>query len=298
MKTCPNCHSSCDDGQSFCTNCGSKLSDTQPEKEETPKTAARPEAAGEIRPKRSIGKTIKRVAIFVVVAIIAFCLWVSHMMNSTTYMQFNSEGEVFAKKGGQAEVNIDYDGMIWEVAYKPYWVDIIEYDASFVIECNRNDTGEDREDHITIKSGKIVASLPIGQYGTAQYIQVSESSISCDRSGGTFRIDVESDGFDLAVNHPNYTTVEWDEDGFNVTVDYNDGYTRTGMLNVTADDCTASISLSQEGTCRDCDGNGSRTCASCGGSGYFGYGMYSSTCFSCGGSGSIKCYSCGGEGVR
>jgi len=299
MKHCDACGTDYTDDINFCIKCGSRLvdkpaepvTDLDPESDPKPKPA--PKASGKT------GRIIKRIVLAVAAVVIVLILWGTHLMNSTTYLTLNSAGEIFAKRGGESEINIDYDGYVWEVSYKPSWVDIREYDNSFSIECEPNTTGEDREDHITIKSGKIIETLPIGQYGKVRYLNLSESSLTSDTDGGSIHIDIESDGNDANISYPKFCEIEdFTSDGFTLVVKRNDGYSRTGTLQVKEDDASASIYIKQQGKCSDCDGHGSRTCPSCGGLGTTGWGMYTMQCYTCGGTGTIKCYSCNGTGIR
>ncbi len=303
MKRCNICGREYPDSLSFCTNCGSKLSaletrsvtpgktqNNQNYNNSTPKTH---------KSKSEIGRILKRVIIAVVAIVVILFLWGSHLMNSTTYMTFNSEGELFAKCGGSSDVNIDYDGYVWEMNYKPSWISIDEYDNSFTIRCQPNTTGQDREDHITIKSGKIVQTLPIGQYGKAQFIRLSESSLKSDMDGGSIHIDIETDGSGPEISYPKFCRIEDHSDvGFTLVVASNSEYSRSGTLYVKEDNVSASIYISQEGKCQDCNGHGNKTCPTCDGMGFTGFGYYSVNCFTCGGTGSIRCYSCGGDGIK
>lgn len=301
MKRCNICGREYPDSLSFCTNCGSKLSESSavtPEPQDDNR-AKNDKPNKTSKPKSKSGKIIKRVLIAVVAVIAILFLWGSHLMNSTTYMTFNSQGELYAKSGGTSSVNIDYDGYVWEVNYKPSWVSIDEYDDSFTIKCQPNTTGQDREDHITIKSGKIVQALPIGQYGKTQFIRLSESSIKSDMDGVSIHIGIETDGSGPEISYPKFCRIEdRTDDGFKLVVPSNSEYSRSGTLYVKEDNVSASIYISQEGKCQDCNGHGTKTCPSCGGMGSTGFGYYSMNCFTCGGTGSIRCYSCSGSGIR
>lgn len=302
MKHCNICNADFPDSLSFCTRCGSKLVD-KAENSQTNVDGSGSHSDGntskEQKPKKKAGKIIKRILIAVVAVVAVLFLWGSHLMNSTTYLTFNSQGALFAKSGGETEVNIDYDGYVWEVNYKPSWIDIDEYDSSFKISCDPNTTGQDREDHITIKSGKVVQSLPVGQFGATQYIRLSESNITSDTDGGSIHIDIETDGSGPEISYPKFCKIEdKSSDGFTLVVKDNDEYSRSGTLYVKEDNVTASIHISQKGKCSDCGGDGEKTCPSCGGLGSTGWGMYSMNCFTCGGRGYISCYSCSGTGIR
>lgn len=304
MKHCNNCGVDFPDDLAFCTRCGSKLVVCAPNSAETPdnpdnSTTQPLPPTSPAKPKKSGKKILKRVLMVIAVLLVLFVLWISHLMNSTTYMALNSNGEVFAKGGGQTEISIDYDGYIWEVSYKPDWVSISEHDNSFTVVCLPNESGSDREDHITVKSGKVVKAVPVGQYGNAQYIRLSESSLTSDMDGGSIYIDMSTDGVGPNISYPKFCEVEdASSEGFTLRVNSNSDYTRSGVVEVTEDNAIARISISQEGKCRECNGHGSRTCPSCGGFGSFSTGFYTTQCFTCGGSGEMKCYSCGGDGIK
>lgn len=301
MKHCNICGREYPDSLSFCTNCGSKLSDSStvtPERQDDNR-ANNDRSDKTPKPKSTSGKIIKRILIAVVAVIAILFLWGSHFINSTTYVTFNSQGELYAKSGGTSTVNIDYDGYTWEVNYKPSWVTIDEHDDSFTIHCQPNTSGQDREDHITIKSGKIVQALPIGQYGQTQFIRLSENSLKSDIDGGSIHIDIETDGCGPEISYPKFCRIEdRSDDGFTLVVPSNSEYSRSGTLYVKEDNVSASIYISQEGKCQDCNGDGSKTCPSCGGFGSTGLGYYGMNCFTCDGTGSIRCYSCGGDGIK
>ncbi len=303
MKHCNRCGREYPDSLSFCTNCGSKLSDISTDTVNSEKTTNGADNNTGIdkktKTKSKVGKIVKRIIIAIVTIAVILFLWVSHTMNSTTYMTFNSQGEIFAKNGGTTEVNIDYDGYIWEVNYMPSWVNIDEYENSFIIRCLPNTTGQDREDHITIKSGKIVQALPIGQYGHAQFIRLSETSLQSDIDGGSIHIDIETDGCDPEISYPKFCKIEdYSDDGFTLVVPSNNEYSRSGTLYVKEDNASASIFISQVGKCQNCDGRGTYTCPVCGGTGSASLGYYNITCYNCGGNGAINCFSCNGSGYR
>lgn len=290
MKHCKNCNTDYSEELSFCTKCGAALE----EKESQESQAAS-------KPKSGNGavRVLKRVLAVLAVLAVGGYMWWSHYRNATTYMQFNTDGELFAKCGGTADVRIDYDGNVWEVSYRPSWVTIDEYDDKFRIKCAENNTGRDREDHITIKSGKVVQSLPVGQFGTVQYMRLSKNALSSDAEGGSIYIDMETDGTDPKVRYPRFCEIEdLTSDGFTVRVKENTSYSRTGTITVSEDDVSASIYVSQEGKCRNCGGMGHVSCSLCNGTGYSGWGYYQSMCYACGGSGIINCHACGGDGVQ
>lgn len=307
MKHCGKCNIDFEDHLNFCTQCGNPVThkevsvDTENNLEYTGNSSK--DIGNSVNPKSkiklSIRKIIKRTLIVIVLLVVGLTIWGVHLINSTTYLNFNSQGEIFSKSGGCSEVNIDYDGYVWEVNYKPSWIDIDERDNCITINCQPNMGGQDREDHITIKSGKIVQALPVAQYGQARYIRLSEYAVSSDTEGGSIRINVETDGSGFDILYPNFCSIcDHDLNGFTLVVNENDEFTRSGILYVKEDEISASIAINQKGKCRDCDGKGKTTCLACWGQGTTGFGMYMMQCFTCGGSGKQRCGMCGATGFR
>ncbi len=331
MKICSNCGASMADNMNFCTQCGSSLANAST----TSSTANSsnnlpvvppplPPGAGGVpaKPKRKFSltnlfkarkpnpsslpkkpfpfkKLFKRIGIAIVVMAIGVGLWINHQMNAATYLTFSTQGVLFPKCGTDEEVNIDYDGYIWELAYKPSWVEIDEHANSFTIKCQPNTTGQDRQDHITIKSGKITQALPIGQYGAAQSISLSKQSIETDRDGDSFYVRIQTDGINPEVTRPDFCSISnLTKDGFTINVSGNDGYHRSGSVVVKEDGAQAYVSISQKGKCSHCGGDGTVNCNSCWGQGGMQMGMFYSQCSFCGGRGSWNCSSCDGSGYE
>lgn len=304
MKRCANGHITHNDNLSFCTECGKLLEPCTPAGGDAPQKPRQqqPQAPQPPqKPRRGAWSVIKRVLIVLVALIVVLVVWISSKINSTTYLTFNTEGVVFPKGGSSAVVNIDYDGIIWELTYTPSWLTVIEDDDddSMLLIADGNESGSTRSDHITVKSGKIVCQLPVEQLGRATHLSVSPRKIDTDRSGGTYFVEIESDGVSSDINYPKFCDIETeDNSGFYVKLGYNEGNVRSGTITVSEDGLSSAIYVHQTGDCPDCGGHGSRSCPSCGGMGQIGFGMFSSQCFFCGGTGTVRCASCGGRGER
>lgn len=303
----------------FCTNCGSKLADNassvadnaphdinqKPEEAHvSPEPHPKPQQAPKPKTPLSAGKILKRVLLIVVAVLVVLYLVAQHFMNATTYMSLNSNGEIFTKSGGAVTVNIDYDGYYWEVAYAPDWVVVSEMDHEFTIFCQTNDTGMDRKDHITIKSGKVVLQLPVGQCGTTQFIKLSKSTVHSKKKGTSLYVKMETDAIDPQIQCPDFCSIEdLTNEGFTLVVHNNPDYTRNGTVHVHEDHVKASIYVTQEGKCLNCLGKGYFQCQYCNGTGTrvnygYGYGYsYNYDCLYCT-NGSNKCFSCGGDGIK
>lgn len=101
MKHCNICNTDYPDNLSFCTNCGSKLVEKQINHVSGSNTVSSNSDNPPAKPKKKAGKIIKRILIGVVAVVAILFLWGTHLMNSTTYLTFNSQGALFAKSGGE-----------------------------------------------------------------------------------------------------------------------------------------------------------------------------------------------------
>lgn len=306
MKTCPNCGNKYSDGENFCTSCGTPLTadskaDTADSESliKSPQPPAWNPAPMPGAPRKK-SNALKVVGITLVVLVIGAFLVYNHLKNSTTYLRLSPEGLEFPKQGGVGDAQIDYDGYMWKVNYVPNWCTVYEGDAYFTVSCDKNTTGQDREDYITVSSGKVIQRLYVGQHAHATFIELSESSLSVGRSGGSVDVTINSDGSDFEYRGPaDVCTVTDDSDeGFKLEFATNDGYGRSGTVEVVDGDQSASIRFYQKGICRYCDGTGSTTCYSCGGQGYVSNWFYGGTsvCSTCNGTGKVTCSYCNGTG--
>ena len=105
MKHCKNCNTDYAEDLSFCTKCGGKL-----EEKETPTPPPAPSVppvspvSPPVSKPRSGGlmvRIFKRVVAILAVIAVGGYLWWSHYQNATTYMRFNTEGELFAASLGK-----------------------------------------------------------------------------------------------------------------------------------------------------------------------------------------------------
>ncbi|MCD8203244.1 MAG: hypothetical protein LUD48_06360, partial [Prevotella sp.] len=69
-------------------------------------------------------------------------------------------------------------------------------------------------------------------------------------------------------------------------------------IEVSEDNVSLRVYLSQGGTCTYCHGEGEYVCRTCNGTGRFANFGYYSACFSCGGNGKIRCSVCDGSGYK
>ena len=307
MKTCPQCHEQHDDDKLFCTHCGTRLPDSEPviniphpttptTPTQAPPRPADPATQPATQPgaKRSSWRKTVLIAL-AAVAFIAYGVY-NYATNAATYLRAEPNRLVAPKCGGEATVDIDYDGYLWSINHAPEWVKIDKNKRNFKITCEPNTTGFARNGSITIQSGDLLEQVLVGQNAVATKITASENSISFSKDGGTKTIKVLTDGTKWNVNYPNYLNVNAHGDELEVTAAPNDGDFRSGFLIISEDQVSTRVAFSQGGLCSNCHGEGSFTCTACYGNGTVAYGMYTSPCYACGGTGKLECGACGGTG--
>lgn len=293
MKECPICHTQYDDRLNFCTKDGHQLKSAEISHVETPNS----KNIRSCQQQKTKTGCLKKIIISFVILIIGTIALYNYFSNATTYLR-TEPNEVYASKaGGTCKIDIDYDGYVWQVNHKPDWVHIDEFEQSFEITVEKNETGQSREGSITIQSGKQLAQVVITQNGVATYIKTSEDSFSFNKEGGKVSVTVESDGCDWFAEYPKYLNVnKEDETTLEIEVPTNTSNYRTGYITIKEYNVSCTINFTQGGKCPNCDGAGESDCGGCFGSGSTGFGFYVSQCFVCGGKGKMPCSRCNGTG--
>ncbi|MCD8266820.1 MAG: hypothetical protein LUC33_06665 [Prevotellaceae bacterium] len=167
-----------------------------------------------------------------------------------------------------------------------------------IISIDPNETGEIREGSVTVKSGKLHATLTIRQNAVATYVSASVSSVSLSKDGGSEVVTVETDGCEWEASCPDWLTVTKDDDELHIKAKSNKGACRYGQVTVSEDNVRYNIFVSQGGKCPVCNGNGLLLCGSCAGTGGWYLGFSYMQCYACGGSGKVACGNCGGTGYK
>ena len=292
MKRCENCKTTFSDSVNFCTECGQTLvyvsDSSQYESGDNHQTPKR-------KKKRSIWKIL---LITLLVLVIGFIALLNYVMNAATYLRVEPNMLVVDKNGGEAIVDIDYDGYVWIINHIPDWIEVEEYEQSFSVKADENLTGHNLEGSITVQSGKFLAQVLIQQKGQATYIKASKTSIHFDEAGGRETITIDSDGCNYTVEHPDFLFVSTDDDKIKIRAYRNSDKYRTGYVTILEDNIRTRIHISQGGICNSCQGSGRVFCGQCMGQGGWGYGMFYSQCWLCNGIGSLQCGTCDGTGER
>lgn len=285
MKICPKCRIEYSDSVSFCIKDGCQLQENISEESCKTKLVCKKHGC------------LKKIVIAIVVLILGVFLLYKHLMNAATYLRTEPGIINVYKGGGKGKVNIDYDGYVWIVNYKPDWVLINENENSFDFTVEPNLTGQKREGAITIKSGRLITNVDISQAEFAKFLTVSENNLHFDSSGGSENIEYATDGCDLRYKSPDWVNIkELGEGLLSINCTSNVGEYRTCSVSIYEDQVRVTIFVSQGGRCNVCHGKGEMICNSCYGLGNNGFGMYSYQCFFCGGTGKINCGACDGSG--
>lgn len=251
------------------------------------------------RPKRKKKRSIwKILLITLLVLVIGFIALLNYIMNAATYLRVEPNMLVADKNGGETVVDIDYDGYVWVINHIPDWIVVEEYEESFSVKAESNSTGHNREGSITVQSGDFLAQVVIQQKGQATYIKASKSSLHFDEDGGRETITIDTDGCNYTVEYPDFLSVSTDDDEIKIKAYSNSDEYRSGYVIIFEDNVRTSIHITQGGTCNNCHGSGSVSCAQCMGQGGWGYGMFYSQCWLCHGTGSLQCGTCHGTGER
>ncbi len=295
MKRCPKCNAQYDDTINFCLKDGTKLeyhgSATANSHENWANTKK------QVQPKkRGCLRTIVITLIIIAIGIIAIY---NFLVNAATYLNVEPNQLVIAKGGGEATIDIDYDGYIWTINHAPDWVEIDEYEKRFNLKITPNLTGQVREGSITVQSGKLIAKLNIQQKAFTTYIKPSTGSIHFDKNGGTEYVTITTDGYDYTVKYPkDYISVDFDDNEISIKASKNSGKYRRGTITITEDYAKTNIYITQGGKCEHCNGSGEIPCSLCYTQGGWGYGIYYTPCMMCKGNGKYPCSMCGGSGEK
>lgn len=292
MKYCEYCKITFSDDVNFCTSCGRAL---VPASESMQKGATKNESP---RPKKKGKSILKAFLITLAVLAIGFFMLINHISNAATYLRVEPNILVANKNGGETIVDIDYDGYVWVINHTPDWVEVEELEQSFSVKVEENLTGYNREGSITVQSGDFLAQVVIQQKGQATYIKASKTSIHFDDDGGRETITIETDGCNYNVEYPDFLSVSTDDNEIKIKAYSNSDEYRSGYVTISEDNVRTRIHVTQGGTCNNCHGSGSVSCAQCMGQGGWGYGMFYSQCWLCHGTGSYNCGTCDGTGER
>ena len=288
MKHCKHCNIDYPDNVNYCTECGRTLLYEFEKQDPVPFNL-------EKKPNVKKGMSIWKAILIVLAALImGLFLLINYSMNAATYLRVEPNILVADKSGGETVVDIDYDGYVWVINHIPDWIEVEEYEQSFMVRAGNNLTGYDREGSITVQSGDFLAQVIIQQKGSASYIKVSESSIHFDEDGGRKNVSIKTDGCNYTVEYPDFLSVSTEDDKIKIRAYSNHDEYRSGYVTISEDNVRTNIYITQGGTCNRCHGSGYSSCVQ----GGWGYGMYYSQCWLCHGTGTLQCSTCGGRGKR
>ena len=202
-----------------------------------------------------------------IIIIAAICLGIfwylkpsedAYLSDATTYLSVSPNELQAAKSGATGIYSIDYDGHNWAIADHPSWTEVTRFENSadkhtrdhgFSITVEPNRTGSDREGFVTIASGKQTASVRVFQKGKATSISPVNTMVNFGKSGGTQSMYFSTDGQDWkASTNDEWLSVSYNHDECDLTIrcSQNSGYARQGTVNITEDDISLRINVTQE----------------------------------------------------
>ena len=222
MKTCPNCNSDYNADIAFCPKCGTPLIDKAEENGN----------ADNKRKKPSRSLLFRRFFTWILIVLCAIVFIIYRYYNSTSYMILEPDSVSFPIAGDKSVlVDINYDGHSYSIEHVPSWIKAEEEDNNFSLTAEPNNTGEDREATVVIKSGHIKMALPVSQKGKATYLIVNPQTLTFGRDSEYERVDVDCDGLTFKVDSaPSWVDISAFSDHLNVSVSENttnsnkDGY--------------------------------------------------------------------------
>ena len=210
--------------------------------------------------------------------------------NGATNITLSSDAVNFPIEGGNETVSISADGS-WEITSCPDWVVAEKHDSVLSLKTERNETGKILQGNIVLSGKKgVEVSLKVTQATKCTHITPSEEMVEFDKEGGTKTVSIDTDGT-LQVTAPEGFTATYKDGVLTITAYANDGGKRKGEIDLSADEQSAKIDVSQKGNiCPRCNGTGKVKCTKCGGKGIIEdvseIGQWSKDgCTKCGGSG-------------
>lgn len=203
-----------------------------------------------------------------IIIIAAICLGVfwylkrpgdsNYLSDTTTYLSV-SPNDIQATKLGATDIfSVDYDGHKWAISDYPSWTRVERFENSadeyarehgFSITVEPNRTGYDRHGVVTVASGKQTASVNVYQRGKATSVSPINTMLHFGRSGGSQSLYFSTDGQDWkASTNDDWLSVSYNHDECDLTIrcSQNSGYARQGTVNITEDDISLRINVTQE----------------------------------------------------
>lgn len=224
----------------------------------------------------------------------------------TTYLNVSEEDILFPKVGGTKNLSITTDGAELHVSNCPDWLTYSLNGNELSLHCDKNSTLNERSGYVVIESGDMASSVFVKQSQWATRLEISTTNLKVPSSGGTYRINVNTDADDYKVEFWEPCSIEKHTDYFTITMKENTGYGRDFFVfvNVATNlNLKKTINIHQKGKCRSCGGSGRVKCSNafCQFGHYQEYNAFTGrnefvTCPTCGGSGSLECPICHGSG--
>ncbi len=127
----------------------------------------------------------------------------------------------FGPKGGTETVRVSSSGVSWSYGKAPEWLSLSKSKGQLVIECEGNETGEDRSADITLYSGegsnKVYKKIHVTQ--SESILSVSTTSLNFPEHGSAiYKIQVESnDSWSVSAQSDSWFNVTKTDEGVSVS---------------------------------------------------------------------------------
>ena len=239
------------------------------------------------------------LAIILGLTLVGGTIWYFFFYNNVKRLDADMQLVEFNRKGGKKKVTIDTDAKTFEITDSPQWVDVDIDDDLIVIQCEKLSGDKDRKGNIEVTAGNKTIEITVKQSAAASYIDVTQSILRADASGGVTDIDIDTDGnvetFDFDIDVDWIRVTGKTPSSITLEIDQNlSSYTRSGEVTIASGKNKETITVEQEGLCSYCNGTRRTTCSECYGSGNtydFQWDEYIE-CGLCGGTGYMSCPYC------
>ena len=167
-------------------------------------------------------------------------------------------------EGRRYRVNVNTDGVSWDVSRDKDWIILKKYSSFFEITVTSN-PGKVRKGQVSVKSNNgHVESIALVQNGEPSNLYPSTSIISPSPYSGSKTISINNDSYYNIIADGDKTWLHTSVIGDIVTIrwDSNSSRARRGVVTVTCGNSTCSIAVEQDGykDCSRCGGLGTINC--------------------------------------
>lgn len=200
---------------------------------------------------------------FLILGLLALILTVTYrIVFYARYLYLDTYEVVFDWTGGEQDIWVNTDANSWIIENGEYvgWASFQKGGNMLHIRAYQNDSKEDRDDDITIRSGYVKGlgstraglgnkstTLWIKQKGKrTTYLNASKQTVSFSEYGSKETISVSTDGDSWSVvSCPDWVTKTVSDNSLVLKVSSNNGRRREGIVRLKSDDVVTDINVNQ-----------------------------------------------------